>query len=205
MSNVTYTFSPNTKARSSEVNQNFADLQSGAAWMTGGVIQWGGSGAPSGWLRCNGDAVSRTTYSALFAIIGTAYGVGDNSTTFNIPDCRSRMPIGSGQGSGLTDRTLGGSGGAETSAHTHTGPDHTHELFHTPAGNAGDWITAAGQQITTGSSRPNTTGPINTIDRDGVGAISTTYLTGTGGTGNTGSTAVAIMPPWIAFNFIIKI
>jgi microcystin-dependent protein len=54
------------------------------------------SSAPSGWLLCDGTAVSRTTYSALFTAISTAYGVGDGSTTFNVPDFRGRSVIGAG-------------------------------------------------------------------------------------------------------------
>lgn len=48
------------------------------------------------WLACDGSAVSRTTYAALFAIIGTTFGVGDGSTTFNLPDLRGKSPIGAG-------------------------------------------------------------------------------------------------------------
>lgn len=62
-----------------------------------GFIQaYAGSSAPTGWLVCDGSAVSRTTYSALFALIGTTYGAGNGSTTFNVPDLRARMPIGIG-------------------------------------------------------------------------------------------------------------
>ena len=56
---------------------------------------------PSGWLSANGQAVSRTTYAALFAKIGTTYGVGNGTTTFNLPDGRGRALIGAGQGTGL--------------------------------------------------------------------------------------------------------
>ena len=60
---------------------------------------YGGASAPTGWLLCDGTAYSRTvTYSSLFAAIGTAYGVGDGSTTFNVPDLRSRSALGSGTG-----------------------------------------------------------------------------------------------------------
>jgi len=67
-----------------------------------------------GWLAENGAAVSRTTYAGLFAKIGTTFGVGDGSTTFNVPSHSGRGSIGSGTGSGLTARTLGSSGGEET-------------------------------------------------------------------------------------------
>lgn len=69
---------------------------------------------PTGWLPADGQAVSRTTYAALFAKIGTTYGVGNGTTTFNLPDGRGRALIGSGQGTGLTNRALGATGGAET-------------------------------------------------------------------------------------------
>lgn len=96
--------------------------------MTGEVKLWSTATAPSGWLECDGAAVSRTTYAALFAVIGTTFGAGDGSTTFNVPDLRGRAPIGRGTGSGLTARTLAATGGEEThvltvgelAAHTHT-------------------------------------------------------------------------------------
>ena len=82
----------------------------------GVTLPYGGASAPSGYLLCDGSAVSRTTYAGLFAILSTVYGVGDGSTTFNLPDLRQRFPMGkavSGTGS-----TLGGTGGAID--HTHT-------------------------------------------------------------------------------------
>jgi microcystin-dependent protein len=65
-------------------------------WL--GFIQiYVGSTAPTGWLLCDGSAVSRATYAALFGLIGTTYGAGDGSTTFNVPDLRSSLPVGTGQ------------------------------------------------------------------------------------------------------------
>ena len=64
---------------------------------------YGGATAPSGWLLCDGTAVSRTTYAALFAVISTTFGTGDGSTTFNVPDMRGVFP----KGAGTTNRTLG--------------------------------------------------------------------------------------------------
>lgn len=60
----------------------------------GFINLWSTATAPTGWLLCNGSAVSRTTYADLFAVIGETYGVGDGSTTFNVPDLRSRFPLG---------------------------------------------------------------------------------------------------------------
>lgn len=92
--------------------------------------------APSGWLLCDGAIVSRTTYSALWTALGTTsspYGQGDGSTTFALPDMRSKVPIGVGTGSGLTARTLGGVIGAEnTTLATTNLPSHDHAF--TPAG-----------------------------------------------------------------------
>ena len=61
---------------------------------TGSMMAYAGSSAPSGWLLCAGQAVSRTTYAALFSAISTAYGTGDGTTTFNLPDLRGRIPAG---------------------------------------------------------------------------------------------------------------
>lgn len=62
----------------------------------GAMMPYAGSSAPSGWLLCDGQAVSRTTYSALFTAISTTWGVGDGSTTFNVPDFREASPYGVG-------------------------------------------------------------------------------------------------------------
>ena len=74
--------------------------------VTGIIIAYGGSAAPAGFLLCDGSAVSRTTYADLFAALGTTWGAGDGSTTFNLPDLRGRSALGAGTGSGLTPRSL---------------------------------------------------------------------------------------------------
>jgi microcystin-dependent protein len=61
---------------------------------TATIIPWSDSAVPSGFLECDGAAVSRSTYSALFSIIGTTYGSGDGSTTFNVPDLQDNVPVG---------------------------------------------------------------------------------------------------------------
>lgn len=65
-------------------------------WIAGEVRFVAFSSVPSGWLECDGSAVSRTTYAALFAAISTTFGAGDGSTTFNLPDLRGRTPLGKG-------------------------------------------------------------------------------------------------------------
>ena len=62
----------------------------------GGMIPYAGASAPTGWLLCDGSAVSRTTYHALFQAIGTSWGAGNGSTTFNLPDARGAAPVGVG-------------------------------------------------------------------------------------------------------------
>lgn len=79
----------------------------------GSVISYAGTSSPEGWMICNGIAVSRVDYADLFAVIGTAYGPGDGSTTFNIPDFRGKVAAGLQTGSGYFD-ILGKTGGAET-------------------------------------------------------------------------------------------
>jgi microcystin-dependent protein len=83
---------------------------------------------PLGYIPCDGREVSRTKFANLFAAIGTIWGEGDGSTTFNVPDMRGRGPIGAGQGAGLTDRSLGDKGGEEThKLSVDEMPKHTHD------------------------------------------------------------------------------
>lgn len=90
----------------------------------GAIIPWAGATAPANWLLCDGAAVSRTTYASLFGLVGTTYGAGDGSTTFNVPDLRGRIPVGKNGGS---FGTLGATGGVESVALTEAQmPSHTH-------------------------------------------------------------------------------
>lgn len=88
----------------------------------GGVLPYCGTTAPTSYLLCNGAAVSRTTYAALFGVTGDLWGAGDGSTTFNVPDMRGYWPF--GKATAGTGSTLGGTFG--TLDHVHTGPSHTH-------------------------------------------------------------------------------
>lgn len=92
----------------------------------GAMLDWPLNEAPAGWIICDGSEVSRSTYSDLFAVIGTAFGGGDGATTFNLPDFRGRVPI----GRDISDddfNAIGNTGGekrhelsiAEMPAHTH--------------------------------------------------------------------------------------
>jgi microcystin-dependent protein len=108
--------------------------------QTGSITEWGGTIAsiPSGYLFCNGAAVSRTTYAALFAAIGTTHGAGDGSTTFNLPERRNVFPIGANSDVSSVPNTnitgsntkTGGTKDAINVSHTHTAsvtdPGHNH-------------------------------------------------------------------------------
>jgi len=93
---------------------------------SGTVSQTARATAPTGYLLCDGSAISRTTYSSLFDAIGTAYGVGDNSTTFNIPNLKGRVPVGRDSAQTEFD-TLGETGGAKThTLNVNEMPTHAH-------------------------------------------------------------------------------
>jgi len=106
----------------------------GAGPPPGAVMDFAGSTSPAGWLICDGSAVSRTTFAALFGAIGTLHGAGDGSTTFNLPDCRGRVTAGADGGAGrLTSAGFGGTaalaatGGGETQTLTIAQmPGHNH-------------------------------------------------------------------------------
>ena len=103
-----------------------ANLTGIVAVPSGAVFPYAGASAPSGFILCFGQAISRSTYSDLFTAIGTTYGTGDGSSTFNLPDVRGRAVAGqddmggssanrlTGQTGGVDGDTLGGTGGAET-------------------------------------------------------------------------------------------
>lgn len=89
----------------------------------GFVAPFAGATAPAGWLECNGAAVSRTTYAALFAAIGTIHGVGDGATTFNLPDTRGEFIRGHDHGRGVdAGRVLGSAQSDSIKAHSHKLP-----------------------------------------------------------------------------------
>lgn len=101
-------------------------LEANGKWVAGDIKGTAKATVDAGWLLCDGAPVSRTAFAALFAAVGTAYGAGDGSTTFNLPNLLGRVPMGAGAGTGLTARTRGQTPGAETvtadlAAHTHTG------------------------------------------------------------------------------------
>jgi len=157
---------------------------------TGGLIMWGTGTAPTGWLLCTGTAVSRATYSALFSVIGTTFGSGDGSTTFNLPNYTNRMPY------GTTLAATGGSADAVVVSHTHTAtstvsdPTHNHSSTNNGAYNGG----GAGNAMGAGG---NTPGIATTSASTGITVATTNSTEGVSGTN-------ANLPPYLGINFIIK-
>ena len=92
-----------------------ADEVKALAVPTGTILDFAGPTPPAGFLPCNGAAVSRTTYAALFAAIGVTWGAGDTTSTFNVPNLQRRTTVGAGgTGTAVLGSVLGNVGGAET-------------------------------------------------------------------------------------------
>lgn len=175
-------------------------IKQGSVWLVGGRLSGGqatpvgtvnayaGATAPDGWLLCNGAAVSRTTYAALYAVIGTTYGAGDGSTTFNVPNLTNRVPVGSGG-----TYSAGNTGGAATvtlsesqiPAHTHGSvADHTHSV---PRG-AANATVASGSGATVANTTATSTGGAGGHTHSSVG----------------GGAAHENMPPYLALPYIVR-
>ncbi len=158
--------------------------QGGAVSPTGMITAYGAALAPPGWLICDGAAIDRIIYAALFSVIGTNFGIGDGTTTFNIPNLVSKFALG-----GIAPGTSGGTSSVTLStgnlpAHNHgiTDPQHAHTTL------------AAASNVTTGTD---------------PGGVTTGGITGSSATGitttNTGSgTSFSILPPYVEVGFIIK-
>jgi microcystin-dependent protein len=198
----------------------------------GTVMDFAGAAAPTGWVVCDGSAISRTTYSALFSVIGTTYGVGDGSTTFNVPDARGRASVAPDSGAGrvTTDNTLAAASGAQT--HTLTAAEggaaiHSHGNTFSATGTEGAHTHTGSFSGTFGWNRitNNTTGGAGnavTGIQNSPGAFAdqtvTTSGTTSGGSSHshtvsgsvsnsTGTAGVAHnnLQPYIVLNKIIKV
>lgn len=154
---------------------------SGDTLPIGSIAQFGGETAPTNWLFCNGQAVSRVTYKELFEVIGTTYGDGDGSTTFNVPDFIGRVPVGLDKEDTDFD-TLGETGGEKT---------HKLTISEMPAHKHG---AALNTPTTTNFSGSNVWGVAYS-----QGSFNKAYIDETGG-----SQAHNNMQPYTVTNFIIK-
>ena len=168
---------------------------------TGSLMMWTTVSPPTGFLLCNGSAVSRTTYAALFAILGSTFGSGDGVNTFNLPDYRNRTAVGAGGLYAIADS--GGSKDAVVVSHTHTAtvtdPGHQHSP---PVGLNGPYLTNSfvGDGAIDSS---RVTGPGERNPTTGLSASAVTGISvGISTAGSSGTDAN--LPPYLAINFIIK-
>jgi microcystin-dependent protein len=165
-----------------------ASIAASPSTVSGAILMWPTASAPSGYLLCDGTAVSRTTYATLFALFGTTFGSGDGSTTFNLPNYTGRMPY------GTTIGATGGSADAVVVSHTHTAtvtdPGHTH----TAQGHSGAQISTGGPYTYASSLNNATFSGVNSATTGISVANSTAGVSGTN----------ANLPPYLGINFIIK-
>lgn len=179
----------------------------------GTVLDYAGSTTPEGYLFCYGQAVSRTTYARLFDVIGTTYGVGDASTTFNLPDARGRTVFGkdnmggstagrvTSAGSGVVGTTLGASGGAQSNTIQASNVPQLPVVVTDPG--HGHGFNGSGYVIWNGGGITIQAPDFGISGSQGILSNSTT---GIGVTVNAGSpnSALITLPPTIILNKIIK-
>ena len=176
----------------------------------GTVTKTASSVAPFGWLLCDGSEISRTTYSDLFAAIGTTYGIGDGSTTFNIPDARGKSALGvnnvglpNGENVSFSTRDLADTGGEEDHILSSAeGPSHAHNVSGVDPGHdrLGVGVIAFNDVVdgTIGSTHVvSNDAPTSTPSQNVSTGITNTASAGNGDAHNT-------MHPFVVFNYIIK-
>ena len=183
---------------------------------TGSLIMWPSVTIPTDWKLCNGDAISRTTFATLYALIGTTFGVGDGSTTFNLPNYKNRMPYGADT---VAVGATGGSANAIVVTHTHTGTtgstsvDHTHTATSVVAdpghvhsynySNGAVSTGGTGSLLQVGSENTNTSSTGITVATTNSGqSVTHTHDFTTNSAGSSGTNAN--LPPYLGINFIIK-
>lgn len=134
--------------------QDFSTLMNTLLHPSGIMQETATATAPTGWLICDGSAISRSTYSLLFTAIGTTYGTGDGSTTFNIPDMRQRFAL--GKAASGTGNALGATGGAIDHKHlTASGFDNANFYGYGDAAGSpiyGSGVLTANQRILAGAT-----------------------------------------------------
>ena len=168
---------------------------------TGIVVPWGSASIPSGFLECNGQAVSRSTYAALFAVVGTTYGAGDTTTTFNVPDLTDRTVLSRSNNKALASTmgantvaktgTIGGSSG-NTSLSNAEIPSHAHSGAYGAGGQSNPGNPCAGGQGGTGTSS-GTSGSAGQGQAHGHN-LSATFV----------GDATSVLQPYLTLIYIIK-
>jgi microcystin-dependent protein len=181
---------------------------------TGTVLMWSTNTAPTGFVLCQGQQVNRLAYKALFDVIGTTYGAGDGSLTFNVPNLKQRFPLGKADSG--TGATLGSTGG--NIDHTHSGGSLSGSTGATaPSGStnsagshdhgAETGFVGGSLDFAVGSGSPTlaTFGHSHTIGSDGSHSHTVTVDSHTHGAGTLALSATgSANPPFLALNFIIK-
>ena len=166
---------------------------------TATIVPWSSSSVPSGFLECNGAAVSRSTYSALFAIVGTTYGAGDGASTFNLPDLQDNVAIGksgtkalASTGGANTVAAAGTVGGSTANATLSTAQlaSHSHTI---PGGAAGQF---GGGQLAGSNSNVIANVPTSNTG-SGTGHSHNMSATFSG-------TATSVVQPYLTIIYIIK-
>lgn len=159
-----------------------ASITANPSTVSGSIVMWPTASAPTGYLLCDGTAVSRTTYATLFALFGTTFGTGDGSTTFNLPNYTNRMPY------GTTVGATGGSADAIVVSHTHTitDPGHVHGGIYTKVGSQSQYGSNIYSLMDGSTSNTNSAVTGITINTEGVSGTN------------------ANLPPYLGINFIIK-
>ena len=154
-------------ATSKSYVDNFIGLSSG--FPLGFIAPFAGSAVPTGFLICDGTAVSRTTYAALFAIIGTTYGSGDGVTTFNVPDLRNEFI----RGRNSATRAVGSKQSASFAAHTHAVSDPGHTHSQSTGGSSGGSTVRLDSQILSGDFLVATGSAVTGISLGSTGGTET--------------------------------
>ena len=162
---------------------------------TGLIIPWSDSSVPAGFLECAGAAVSRSTYSALFAIIGTTYGAGDGSSSFNLPDLQDNVPVGK---SGTKALASTGGANAVTSSGNISGNSDNHSLSGSETASHTHGVNFATTSAhMSGNTRPNAGDHNSSNTGGGSGHSHTMSASFSGGSDS-------VVQPYITMIYIIK-
>jgi len=163
----------------------------------GTVLMYASHSPPSDkWMTCGGQAISRATYSDLFSRIGTTYGIGDGSTTFNLPDLRDRFPVGSG-----STYSPGGKGGA---ASVTANLEHSHGVGKSQTNDNLNLVSRGWSMTDTGSTASVSISG-DDVENTGTAALTSGDISTTNEIPSLKSTTIATLPPYMALAFLIKV